>query len=92
MECQIIAGASDAGPRAYLQVKYPRKQAAASVIGFLKRKSAIAMARLCNQGAEFQREHFWAPGYAVSTVGFELEEVCQYIRDQEDADGTAGRF
>ena len=35
--------------------------------------------------------HFWARGYAVSTVGFELEQVRAYIRDQEDADG-AGRF
>jgi hypothetical protein len=29
---------------------------------------------------------------AVCTVGFELEQVRQYIREQEDADGTAGRF
>src|SRR5258708_29202280 len=28
----------------------------------------------------FSGEHFWARGYAVSTVGFELEQVKQYIR------------
>jgi putative transposase len=28
-------------------------------------------------------EHFWARGYAVSTVGFELEAVKKYIREQE---------
>jgi REP element-mobilizing transposase RayT len=37
-------------------------------------------------------EHFWARGYAVSTVGFELEEVRKYIREQEAADGTNGQF
>jgi hypothetical protein len=46
----------------------------------LKGKSAIAMARLC------------ARGYAVSTVGFELEQVRKYIREQESADGNSGSF
>ena len=31
-------------------------------------------------------------GYAVSTVGFELEQVRQYIREQDAADGSAGQF
>ena len=68
--------------------KYP----VASVIGFLKGKSAIAIARLCGKERNFSGEHFWARGYAVSTVGFELEQVRQYIREQDAADGTAGQF
>jgi REP element-mobilizing transposase RayT len=36
-------------------------------------------------------EHFWARGYAVSTVGFELEAVKKYIREQEQLDQD-GRF
>jgi putative transposase len=64
----------------------------ASVIGFLKGKSAIAMARLCGQERNFAGEHFWARGYAVSTVGFELEQVRTYIREQEAADGAGGQF
>jgi class 3 adenylate cyclase len=36
-------------------------------------------------------EHFWARGYAVSTVGFELESVKKYIREQEKTD-KEGRF
>jgi putative transposase len=63
----------------------------ASVIGFLKGKSAIAAARLCGRERNFTGEHLWARGYAVSTVGFELEQIRQYIRDQEEADG-AGSF
>jgi putative transposase len=64
----------------------------ASVIGFLKRKSAIAMARLCGKERNFTGEHFWARGYAVSTVGFELERVRKYIREQESPDGNSGSF
>jgi putative transposase len=60
-------------------------------IGFLKGKSAIAIARLSGKERNFSGEHFWARGYAVSTVGFELEQVCQYIREQDAADGS-GQF
>jgi hypothetical protein len=34
----------------------------------------------------------WARGYAVSTVGFELQQVHPYIRKQEEADGSGGQF
>jgi putative transposase len=60
----------------------------ASVIGFLKGKSAIAIARLCGKERNFTGEHFWARGYAVSTVGFELEQVRTYFREQDTADGA----
>ena len=62
------------------------------MIGFLKGKSAIAVARRCGKERNFTGEHFRARGYAVSTVGFELEQVCRDIRGQEDADGTGGQF
>ena len=67
--------------------KYPM----ASVIGFLKGKSAIALARLCGKERNFTGEQFWAPGYAVSTGGFELKPVRQDIREQEEAEGTSGQ-
>jgi putative transposase len=44
------------------------------------------------QEANFLGEHFWARGYVVSTVGFELEQVRLYIRRQEAADGNNGQF
>jgi putative transposase len=50
------------------------------------------MARLCGKERNFTGEHFWARGYAVSTVGFELEQVHKYIREQEVADGNSGSF
>ena len=70
----------------------PPRHPVASVIGFLKGKSAIALARLCGKERNFTGEHFWARGYAVSTVAFELEQVRTYIREQEAADGAGGLF
>ena len=66
----------------HICIEIPRKHAVASVIGFLKGKSAIAIARQFNgRERHFTGEHFWARGYAVSTVGFELEQVRAYIRE-----------
>jgi putative transposase len=59
---------------------------------FPQGRSAIANARLCGKERNFSGEHFWARGYVASTVGFELERVCQYIREQEIADGNCGHF
>jgi putative transposase len=73
-------------------IEIPPKHAVASVSGFLKGKSALAIARRVQEKERnFTGEHFWARGYAVSTVGFELESVKKYIREQETAD-KEGRF
>ena len=85
-ECQIIEG-QVLPDHVHMCIAIPPKPAVAHVIGFLKGKSAIAIARQFG-GTErnFTGEHFWARGYAVSTVGFELEQVRAYIREQEEAD------
>jgi putative transposase len=90
-ECQIVEGRL-MPDHVHMCIAIPPKHAVASVIGFLKGKSAIAIARLCGKQRNFAGEHFWARGYAVSTVGFELEQVRQYIRAQESADGADGQF
>ena len=59
----------------HMCIAIPPKHPVASVVGFLKGKSAIAIARLCGKERNFTGEQFWARGYAVSTVGFELEQV-----------------
>jgi|SRR5579863_2573057 len=71
-------------------IAIPPKHPVALVIGFLKGKSAIAVARLRGKEQNLTGEHLWARGYAVSTVGFELEEVRRYIREQQEADGAKG--
>ena len=91
-ECQILEGHL-MPDHVHVCIAIPPKYAVASVIGFLKGKSAIAIAReVCGKERNFTGEHLWARGYAVSTVGFELEQVRQYIRYQEEADGTGEQF
>ena len=64
----------------HMCIEIPPKHSVASVIGFIKGKSAIAIARqFGGKQRNFTGEHFWARGYAVSTVGFELEAVKRYI-------------
>ena len=89
-ECQIVEGHWMLD-QVHMCIAIPPKHPVASVIGFLKGKSAIAIARLSGKERNFSGEHFWARGYAVSTVGFELEQVRQYIREQDAADGS-GQF
>jgi putative transposase len=90
-ECRIIEGHL-LPEHVHRCIEIPPKQAVASVIGFLKGKSALAIARrVQEQERNFTGAHFWARGSAVSTVGFELESVKKYIREQETAD-KEGRF
>jgi putative transposase len=64
----------------------------ASVSGCLKGKSALASAgRVPEKERNLTGEHFWARGYGVSTVGFEVESVKKYLQEQEKAD-KEGRF
>jgi len=65
----------------------PPKYSVAEVIGYLKGKSAIAVARqFGGRKRNFNGEKLWARGYAVSTVGFEEEKIRKYIRHQEQRD------
>lgn len=76
----------------HMCIEIPPKYAVSSVLDFLKGKSAIAIARTF-QGKErnYTGAHFWARGYAVSTVGFDEEIIKKYIREQEDNDND-GKF
>ena len=72
-------------------IAIPPKVAVAQVIGFLKGKSAIAIARqFGGRNATSRVSTSQARGYAVSTVGFELEQIRAYIRKQDDEDPDAG--
>jgi putative transposase len=64
-ECQILEGHL-MPDHVHMCIAIPPKHPVASVIGFLKGKSAIAIARLCGKERNFSGEHFWARGYAVS--------------------------
>ena len=90
-ECRIVEGHLPPA-QIHMGLEIPPKPAVASGSGFLKGKSALAIARRVQEKERnFTGEHFWARGYAVSTVGYELEKVKRYIREQE-AEDQAGRF
>ena len=73
----------------HMLIKIPPKHAVAEVIGYVKGKSAIAVARqFGGRKKNFTGENFWARGYAVSTVGFEEADVRKYIRHQEHLDDS----
>src|SRR5438552_12407255 len=90
-ECTIVEGHL-MPDHVHMCISIPPKYSVASVVGFLKGKSAVAIARqFGGRERNFTGEHFWARSYAVSTVGFELEQVKTYIREQESND-EEGRF
>ena len=90
-ECQIIEGHLMAD-HVHMCISIPPKYAVSSVIGLIKGKSAIAIARqFTGRERNYTGEHFWARGYCVSTVGYEEEAVRAYIREQEGND-EEGRF
>ena len=71
----------------HMLIAIPPKYAVSQVIGHIKGKSAIYLARVYGERKRnFVGQHFWARGYFVSTVGRDEETVREYIRNQEKED------
>ncbi len=71
----------------HMLISIPPKYAVAQVVGYIKGKSAIYIARnYLGRQRNFQGQRFWARGYFVSTVGRDEERVRRYIREQEKED------
>ena len=71
----------------HMMISIPPKYAVSQVIGFIKGKSAIHLARTYGENRRnFVRQSFWARGYFVSTVGRDEEVIRNYIRNQEEED------
>ena len=65
----------------------PPKYAVAQVLGYIKGKSAIHIARTYGERKRnFVGEHLWARGYYVSTVGRDEAAIREYIQKQEQED------
>ena len=75
------------GDHVHMLISIPPKYAVAQVVGFLKGKSAIHIARTYGgQKKNFTGQNFWARGYYVSTTGRDEDSVREYIRRQEEED------
>ncbi len=71
----------------HMLIAIPPKYAVSQVIGFIKGKSAIHVARVYGERRRnFTGQHFWARGYFVSTVGRDEAVIRDYIRRQEEED------
>ena len=71
----------------HMLISIPPKYAVAQVIGYIKGKSAIHIARTAGgRQRNFTGEHFWARGYFVSTVGRDEKTIREYIQRQENED------
>ncbi len=71
----------------HMLIAIPPKYAVAQVVGFIKGKSAIHVARVYGERKRnFVGQHFWARGYFVSTVGRDEGVIREYIQKQERED------
>ena len=71
----------------HMMISIPPKYAVSQVVGFIKGKSAIHLARTYGERKRnFVGQHFWARGYFVSTVGRDEAAIREYIKNQEQED------
>jgi putative transposase len=71
----------------HMMIAIPPKYAVSQVIGFIKGKSAIHVARVYGESRRnFVGQSFWARGYFVSTVGRDEAVIREYIKNQEQED------
>jgi len=71
----------------HMMISIPPKYAVSQVVGFIKGKSAIHLARVYGEKKRnFVGQHFWARGYFVSTVGRDEAVIREYIKRQEQED------
>ena len=85
-ECRIEEGHL-LGDHVHMLISIPPKYAVAQVVGFIKGKSAIHLARnFGGRQRNFTGCRFWARGYYVSTAGRDEEIVRRYIREQQVED------
>ena len=71
----------------HMLISIPPKYSVSQVVGYIKGKSAIYIARTyCGRKKNFVGQSFWARGYYVSTVGRDEETIREYIKHQEKQD------
>ena len=71
----------------HMLVSIPPRYSVSQVVGYLKGKSAIHIARtFMGKPRNFTGESFWARGYFVSTVGRDEKQIREYIKKQEQED------
>ncbi len=71
----------------HMLIAIPPKYAVSQVVGFIKGKSAIHLARTYGERKRnYMGQHFWARGFFVSTIGRDEKTIREYIKKQEEED------
>ena|SRR5271157_857212 len=84
-ECEVVEGKLVVD-HVHALLSVPPEYSVARVIGFIKGKSAIYVARMSGRRRSFVGQSFWARGYYVSTVGLDEAAIRAYIQTQEETD------
>ncbi len=85
-ECKILEG-HICVDHVHILISIPPKFSVSQIVGFIKGKSAINIARhFIGRKKNFTGERFWARGYFVSTVGRDENMIREYIQRQESED------
>lgn len=85
-DCEIVEGHL-MPDHVHMMIAIPPKLAVSQVVGYIKGKSAIHLARVYGERRRnFVGQHFWARGYFVNTVGRDETAIRDYIRNQERED------
>ena len=75
------------GDHVHMLISIPPKYAVSQVVGYIKGKSAIHIARTyTGRQKNFTGQSFWARGYYVSTSGRDEETIRRHIQKQEQLD------
>lgn len=90
--CKVLEGHLR-GDHVHMLISIPPKFPVSQVVGFIKGKSAIPIARVyTGRRKNFTGEHFWARGFYVSTVGADEAAIREYIKTQEQEDQRLDQF
>jgi putative transposase len=84
-ESEIVEGSMKVD-HVHVLLSIPPKYSVAQVVGYVKGKSAIWIARTQGRSRNFVGQNFWARGYCVSTIGLDEQTIQEYIRAQEELD------
>ena len=84
-ESEVIEGTLRAD-HVHMVISIPPKYSVSQVVGYVKGKSAIWVARTTGSKPNFVGQNFWARGYCVSTIDLDEEMIRAYVRSQEEAD------
>ena len=85
-------GGTDVLDHVHMLISFPPKYAVSQVVGSIKGKSVIHLARAHGERKRnFVGQHFWARGYFVNTAGRDEEAILGCLLPQPGEGGSAAR-